>query len=694
MADANMEVPLDYFTNEEIAAKERALYETSPLALVAVVRDRESTRLPRPQRGRALRALTRDEDGVAHAFLNYCRHRGAEPAHGCGNERRFTCPYHAWVYDTKGQLVGMPLRDRYDDLDMSRYGLVELPSEERHGFVWVVLRRDHPIDVAAHLGELDTEIGELGCDRMSYYSSIAEAPLAANWKSVAEGLLEGLHVPYVHADTFNLNPQAVNVDLAFSDAVGPHVRWGLPMFGKDEADAAAGHARRPSGGPRRASAASGSSRRGCCWPTSCTASSTPTSAPGRALDQSTFRYGWLSPVDGGSRRHAGARRRWRRACGACRRPGSAGVGRLRPRARARRARLRADRAQRTRRAAVPRDPGAPARVRRPAVRLTGTSEPVRLFDDAALERLARSPRRQLEDALASGDAASARALADSLERSMAGTIDGTRNWVTHTFGFAAQAPDPDLLGGLVQATQQFFAVFPDSLAPLATRRCRGETKPTTMTSSRASMRSSIDSRAGAGRAARLAQRVAVADLPPGWSRHARARVAVHRGAHPVRMDAHRHGAAPEKRLPSWVRMLQGHFSELRIEEDDEKFTIVQDPCGTCTRQIQQGRYEPPLDLAIIEERHATTWFRGDTPVYRAHVPLWHVTLAQELVGVPWPVNQCPAGLGTGPCAVLLYKDPHNPAAEGPRPTLTTRLTTRWSACRAGGGSAPWPPRCS
>ena len=35
MADANMEVPLDYFTNEEIAAKERAMYETSPLALVA-----------------------------------------------------------------------------------------------------------------------------------------------------------------------------------------------------------------------------------------------------------------------------------------------------------------------------------------------------------------------------------------------------------------------------------------------------------------------------------------------------------------------------------------------------------------------------------------------------------------------------------------------------------------------------------
>jgi hypothetical protein len=45
------------------------------------------------------------------------------------------------------------------------------------------------------------------------------------------------------------------------------------------------------------------------------------------------------------------------------------------------------------------------------------------------------------------------------------------------------------------------------------------------------------------------------------------------------------------------------------------------------------------------------------------VPVWHVSLAREVVGVPWPVNQCPAGLGTGPCKVLLYKDPFDPRAD-------------------------------
>jgi phenylpropionate dioxygenase-like ring-hydroxylating dioxygenase large terminal subunit len=295
MADAHMEVPIDYFSDEEFAARERALFETSPLALAAASEiANPHDFLVRNAVGRSV-LITRDGDGVAHAFLNYCRHRGAEPAQGCGNAQRFSCPYHSWVYDTKGQLVGMPLRDRYDGLDFSRYGLVELPSEERHGFIWVVLRRDHPIDVAEHLGELDAELASLRCDAMSYYPALAEAPLEANWKSVAEGVLEGLHVPYVHADTFNLNPQAVNVDLAFYDAIGPHVRWGLPMFDQAEAE-------RLRSVPEEQWKPEESI--GCIWlisPGLLLAHELygiiyADLSPGERVDRSTFRYGWLSPV--------------------------------------------------------------------------------------------------------------------------------------------------------------------------------------------------------------------------------------------------------------------------------------------------------------------------------------------------------------------------------------------------------------
>ena len=282
MADANMEVPLDYFTNEEIAAKERALYETSPLALVA------SSEIANPHDylvrnavGRSV-LLTRDEDGIAHAFLNYCRHRGAEPAHGCGNERRFTCPYHAWVYDTKGQLVGMPLRDRYDDLDMSRYGLVELPSEERHGFVWVVLRRDHPIDVAAHLGELDTEIGQLGCDRMQLLlvdpGSTARRQLEVGRRGPARGAARSLRARR------HLQPESSGGERR------PRVlRRHRSPRALGAADVRQGRSRAAEGHARDRVAPRGEHRLhlahlagAAAWPTSCTGSSTPTSAPGRA----------------------------------------------------------------------------------------------------------------------------------------------------------------------------------------------------------------------------------------------------------------------------------------------------------------------------------------------------------------------------------------------------------------------------
>ena len=224
ISPTHLEVPLSYFRDAEWAAKERDLYETSPLALIASSEiANPNDYLVRNAVGRSV-LLTRDEAGIAHAFLNYCRHRGAEPVLGCGNARRFTCPYHGWVYDINGNQVGMPLRDRHDGFDLSAYGLVELPLEERHGFVWVVLRPGHPIDVAAHLGALDTEIGALGCDKMHYYQSHEEARLDVNWKAVAEGLLDGLHVPFVHAETFGLRPGA-----AMSEDVG-----GLAAMRADE----------------------------------------------------------------------------------------------------------------------------------------------------------------------------------------------------------------------------------------------------------------------------------------------------------------------------------------------------------------------------------------------------------------------------------------------------------------------------
>src|SRR5437764_14448471 len=54
--------------------------------------------------------VTRDASGSIHALFNVCRHRGTrlcEQPEGHFVER-IQCPYHAWTYDLRGNLMSAP----------------------------------------------------------------------------------------------------------------------------------------------------------------------------------------------------------------------------------------------------------------------------------------------------------------------------------------------------------------------------------------------------------------------------------------------------------------------------------------------------------------------------------------------------------------------------------------------------------
>ena len=98
--------------------------------------------------------VVRGKDGVARAFLNICRHRGAPVTEECfGHSRRFTCPYHSWVYDTEGALVGNTDRAAFEGIDVD--SLVELPTAEKSGAVFAILTPGLALDIDGyHLGYL------------------------------------------------------------------------------------------------------------------------------------------------------------------------------------------------------------------------------------------------------------------------------------------------------------------------------------------------------------------------------------------------------------------------------------------------------------------------------------------------------------------------------------------------------------
>ena len=61
--------------------------------------------------------VSRLADGGVAAFHNVCQHRGARLTRGAtsGCDRRFTCPWHGWVYDQTGDIVGVPERQDFSE---------------------------------------------------------------------------------------------------------------------------------------------------------------------------------------------------------------------------------------------------------------------------------------------------------------------------------------------------------------------------------------------------------------------------------------------------------------------------------------------------------------------------------------------------------------------------------------------------
>ena len=137
----------------------------------------------------------RGKDMAVRVFRNACRHRGMQVADGVGCKRAFICPYHAWTYDLDGRLRGIPHEDGFPGLDKGSHGLVPVDAFELHGLVFVT--QAGPASAGFACDELAGIVGP--AHRLV---SISEQDIAANWKIVAEGFMEGYHLNALHTDTF------------------------------------------------------------------------------------------------------------------------------------------------------------------------------------------------------------------------------------------------------------------------------------------------------------------------------------------------------------------------------------------------------------------------------------------------------------------------------------------------------------
>jgi phenylpropionate dioxygenase-like ring-hydroxylating dioxygenase large terminal subunit len=170
--------------------------------------------------------LVRGEDGIARAFVNVCRHRGARvELRDHGRCKTFVCPYHAWTYGTDGCLKSVRHRDGFPSLRDEDACLVALSCLEAAGLLWVCPdpQVSHP-DFDAPTRQLIAELeGMLGPEPTAAATDVRD--WQANWKLIVDGGIESYHFRIAHKQTIGRFFGDTDSHYAF---IGEHIRSILP----------------------------------------------------------------------------------------------------------------------------------------------------------------------------------------------------------------------------------------------------------------------------------------------------------------------------------------------------------------------------------------------------------------------------------------------------------------------------------
>lgn len=141
--------------------------------------------------------VVRGEDGLIRAFANVCRHRGSLVClEDAGNTRKFTCPYHGWVFDTEGNLVGT--RDMPQDFKREEYGLHTVSLDTVNGLMFVCFTDDPP-SLSAARRDLTEPMKMFDFENLKV-AATKVYPIPANWKLSVENYQECYHCAAAHPE--------------------------------------------------------------------------------------------------------------------------------------------------------------------------------------------------------------------------------------------------------------------------------------------------------------------------------------------------------------------------------------------------------------------------------------------------------------------------------------------------------------
>jgi Rieske 2Fe-2S family protein len=151
--------------------------------------------------------IVRGSDGEIKAFANVCRHRGSLVClESSGNTRKFSCPYHGWMYDIDGNLTAA--RSMAEGFDKSGHGLNEVSLDVLGGLVFICFS-DNPAPLEDARKELAEPMAMFGFDNLKL-AAHKSYDIDANWKLSIENYAECYHCATAHPEYAQLHTLMVD----------------------------------------------------------------------------------------------------------------------------------------------------------------------------------------------------------------------------------------------------------------------------------------------------------------------------------------------------------------------------------------------------------------------------------------------------------------------------------------------------
>lgn len=226
----------DIFANEELYALEQERIFGRCWLLLG-----HESQLPGPgsffrtHMGQEQVLVTRSPQGDVGAFLNVCRHRGAQLCHeDRGVAKSFQCRYHGWAYACDGKLLAAPGEKKlyYGDLDKTEWGLIRVAQVESYkGLLFGSFDRDAP-SLVDYLGNMAWYLDIL-LDRRAGGTELLGVHrwrIPANWKVIAENHIgDAYHAGFTHGSQMPTPIGSRAAPIPLARAMRPELGHGIEV---------------------------------------------------------------------------------------------------------------------------------------------------------------------------------------------------------------------------------------------------------------------------------------------------------------------------------------------------------------------------------------------------------------------------------------------------------------------------------